>query len=221
MERLAPNPPEIIHLREHGINYPPVSFILYETTPYTYSEALFLYLVMMRRELSEGDVIVGSVLENFETSLKISAIPTPLISLFKRTLQDPKIHFKYHDSSDELLKTIELHFRSADHIYLYITDPLEATHEFITALSNIIKKIKNYTTRTFSITTFIDEKVLESREGGRLRYQAEFIFKLVRSEKSSASLLKIMKTKYMMSPSIILEYTVGREGLSFQSIRTI
>ncbi len=221
MERLATNQTEIQHLREYGLVYPPVSFILYETTPYTYAEALFLYLVLMRRKLSEGDILVSSILENFESSLKTSAVPSPLIRKFQNLLHDPRIHYRFFYDGEELLKNLDLHFRVMGHIYVFAVDPIETSGEFIEGLSNIIRKIKNYMTRSFTITVFLDEEVMKTSSGRKLAYQAELIFRLSRGEKTPASLLRIMKTKYIESPSITLEYSIGKEDLNFQVIRTI
>ena len=221
MERLSSNPAELIQLRESGLSFPPVSFILYETSPYTYSEALFLYLVLMRRDLTEADLLVGSILENFELSLKTSAVPTPLIRKFQMLLKDPHVHYRFFDDPMELLRTIELHFRTTGHVYVYAVDPIESNEDFLIGLSKLVKKMKTHISRSFTLTVFIDENTAETLLGRKLSYQAELVYRLSRSQKTVSSLLNIMKTKFIDSPSITLEYSIGKEELNFQVIRTI
>ncbi|MGB9830603.1 MAG: hypothetical protein ACPLSP_00875, partial [Fervidicoccus fontis] len=117
MFKNIPNYPEIPVLRESGMIYPPVAFIIYMINPFVSPDVLFLYNIYLRANLEANkEIFVGSYGEDVENLISVSSYPTPLISKLREFLSLTNIHYRYYTSIEEMIKSLELNFRSADHI---------------------------------------------------------------------------------------------------------
>ncbi len=219
---LAPVLPEIQILAERGLLYPPVSIVLVETTPNTNPEMLFLYLVHRRVELSEGEILVVSLLEDFETSLETSIVPSPLIAKFRGTLEHPRIHYRFFEKTDEMMRALELHYKDASFIYVYMAPPFQEVEVAVGKVLSFIRRIRSVITRTFGLTLFIDATQAKTMQGRELEYLADIVFELVESgEGSPVSVIRVKRTKYQPKPDVSIEYSIGREDIVMQVVRSI
>ncbi len=218
---LSPVQPEFNVFAERGLLYPPLSIILVETTPASYPEALFLYMVYKRLELNDEDLFVASLLEDFETTLQASVIPSPLVLRFRELLRNPRVHYRFFESIDDLMKAMDLHYKNISFMYIY-TSSLTGSRELVEKLTSFVRKVKSTLTRTFNLTIFIDSENLVNTAGRRLEYLADVIFEVREAtERGNVSVIYVKRTKLYPKPDIVVEYSLSREEVVLQVIRSI
>ena len=218
---LSPVHPEFHVFAERGLLYPPLSVVLVETTPSSYPEALFLYMIHKRLELNEEDLFVASLLEDFETTLQASVIPSPLVLKFRDLLRNPRVHYRFFETVEDLMKAVELHYKNIYFMYIY-TSSLTGSKDLVEMLTNFVRKVKSTLSRTFNLTVFIDSENLANAAGRRLEYLADIIFEVKEAtEMGNVSIIYVKRTKLYPKPDIVVEYSLSREEVVLQVIRSI
>ncbi|HEW64077.1 hypothetical protein [Fervidicoccus fontis] len=221
MFKNIPNYPEIPVLRESGMIYPPVAFIIYMINPFVSPDVLFLYNIYLRANLEANkEIFVGSYGEDVENLVSVSSYPTPLISKLREFLSLTNIHYRYYTSIEEMIKSLELNFRSADHIYYYIPYLSENDEKMLFRLVQSVKKAKQNPNKNLTITFFIDENVIGNRNSYML-YDGDILFKAYFDEKTYRRYIKLIKMRFFEPRSINIEYVIDNDIIRFNLIRSL
>ncbi len=222
MSEYNPIRPEIQLFLFFFLLYPPLTIVLYEVTPYSYSEALFLQLIKNRIQLDNKDVYVISILEDFSSTLKTSTVRIPVVNEFERIMTSPLVHYRYYDDLDEAIKAIDLHYKDAEFIYIYMSDPTTVTNDdFLKKISEIITKIKLNVSRRLLISFFFDSFIRKTVLGRRIEHQADLVFDVVEREGYNGGRIRLLKSKFYPKPEIDVFYSFTRTGLEFQVMRSL
>ncbi|MEM0021850.1 MAG: hypothetical protein QW039_05165 [Fervidicoccaceae archaeon] len=221
-EELRINQPEIGLLREMRIYYPPISLNIYAVDPIANPEALFLYLVLSRSELEpDKDIFVGTFQYDFQGIISSSVIPTPLTSRFRFIINEsPNIHFRTYEATEELLRAVDLYYRSSNHLYLFIPHLRENELEFLEKLAALLKKIKTTGRRSATVNIFIDIALMEKKEARLLKYYSDAIYVLRVNEKTRGRELALIKLSFSNPPSSPLEMLIDSDSVKFQIVRS-
>lgn len=218
----TPIKPEIRVLSEAGFIFPPTGITVYLTSPYSFPESIFLYLIRERLKLDKTDILFLSYGEDFDTILRTSSVQTPLVRSYRDTMEEPLVHYRFCDTREELLRRFELHYRNHNFIYVYATDPrIPYEEEWASTLHRFVRRIRDTVTRRFLLTIFLDTSVEESPLAKRLLYAADTVFKLEEREMLSGGSLRILKSKMYFKPPLNIEYTVTSTNIEFQILRVL
>lgn len=236
MSLAEPVSPEIMVLAELGLIYPPSSLILVECSPETSPEVVFLEFVV-RRMTSGERTLVLSLRQDLLEDLRRSSVPFPVFSRYKHMMESavnpdefsskaesrgiPLLSYAKANDAREIAEEIAKHAELFPFIYVYAVD-LAALEEpgALESLAEAAEKTKRSRKRG-SLTFFVDEAVRFRSAGRRLEYAADLVYRLVAASETGRALIVLARAKFTARPRVRIEYSITKEGVSFELVREI
>jgi len=222
-EELVLNYPEIAPLRDLKIYYPPISFLLYSVEPTANPETLFLFLILARYEVEPNkDIFVGSYLLDFQWLATTSLVPTPLTSKLRYIISEsPSVHFRTYDSTEELLRAADLHYRDSNHLYFFVPYLKESERDFLEKLASLIRKVKTSGRKSATFTFMLDRALMNMPEARLLQYWSDAFFTLRVNEKTGRRELSIDKLNFKSINNVPFEIIIEADSVRFQMLRSL